>query len=305
MKKTKAIVTGGAGFIGSHLVRALLARGYEVAVVDNLHSGKREHVPAGATFHAINIDDRARLAQVFTGAAYVFHLAAIPSVQYSIEHPDETNKVNAAGTLNVLLAARDARVQRVIYSASSSAYGDTKQLPTPEDAPALPKSPYALQKYIGEEYCRLFSELYGLGTVSLRYFNVYGAGQPSTGAYASVIAKFLDLKKQGKPLTIVGDGTQTRDFVHVADVAQANILAAESDRVGKGEKINIGSGKKYSVNDIAEIIGGKTEKLPPRIEPHDSCADISRAAFLLGWKPETILETGLKSLLQNTKNPLY
>ena len=158
---------------------------------------------------------------------------------------------------------------------------------------------YALQKYASELYCKLFSEIYGLETVCLRYFNVCGSGQASVGAYASVIAKFLDLKKQNKKLTIIGDGNQTRDFVNVADVARANILAAKSKLVGKGESINIGSGKKYSVKEIAKIIGGDTEFMPPRIEPKDSLADISLAKKLLNWEPEIMLEKGLKELLQN------
>ena len=295
----KVVVTGGAGFIGSYLVKALCAKGYEVEVIDNLSSGKKENLPTGVTLHTIDINETEKLKAVFKGAHYVFHLAAIPSVQYSIEHPEETNRVNADGTLAVLSAARGAGVKRVIYSASSAVYGDAKELPIKETAQAQPKSPYALQKYIGELYCKLFASVYGLETVCLRYFNVYGAGQPSVGAYASVIAKFLDLKKQGKPLGIVGDGNQTRDFVHVSDIARANMFAAESARVGKGESINIGTGIRTSVNDIATIIGGVTEKMPPRIEPKDSLADISLAKFLLDWQPEISLGNGLKMLLQN------
>jgi nucleoside-diphosphate-sugar epimerase len=299
MKKTKVVVTGGAGFIGSHVTKKLVEAGYDVFVIDNLLAGKVENLPKGVNFFKLDIRNLKDIKPVFVGAKYVYHFAAIPSVQYSIENPGETNEVNVGGTLSVLTAAKDAGVKRVVYSASSSVYGDVKKLPTTETEEAKPKSPYALQKYVGELYCKMFSEIYGLETVCLRYFNVYGDGQPSKGAYASVLAKFLDLKKQNKKLTIVGDGNQTRDFVNVSDVADANILAATSARAGKGESINIGTGKKYSVNEIAKIIGGLIEYLPPRIEPKDSLADISLAKFLLDWRPKIDLEKGLKNLLQN------
>lgn len=298
-KKIKVIVTGGAGFIGSHLVKKLIEEGYDVFVIDNLLSGKKENIPSEAKFYNLDVRNLNDIEPVFKDAKYVFHLAAIPSVQFSIENPTETNDVNVTGTLNVLNAAKNSGVMRLIYSASSSVYGDVKKIPTTEKEPPMPKSPYALQKYIGELYCKMFTEIYGMETVCLRYFNVYGSGQPSKGAYASVIAKFLDLNKENKKLTIVGDGNQTRDFVNVDDVAFANILAATSERVGKGESINIGTGKKYSVNEIAKIIGGETESLPPRIEPKDSLADISLAKFLLDWEPKIDLKEGLKSLLQN------
>lgn len=297
--KQKVLVTGGAGFIGSHLVRELLKCKYEVIVIDNLVSGKKENLPKSVKFFKKDIRSLKDIEPIFNGVKYVFHLAAIPSVQYSIENPQETNEVNVKGTLNVLSASHAAKVKRVIYSASSSVYGDVKKIPTTEKEPAMPKSPYALQKYIGELYCKMFKDIYGLETVCLRYFNVYGSGQPSVGAYASVIAKFLSLKKLNNKLTIVGDGNQTRDFVSVLDVVQANILAAKSNRVGKGESINIGTGRKYSVNEIAKIFGGPVEYLPPRIEPKSSQADISLTKFLLGWEPKIDLKEGLTSLLQN------
>jgi len=297
--KSKVLVTGGAGFIGSYVVRELLAQGYSVIVIDNLLSGKKANIPKGVKFFKSDIRNLKEIEPIFKGVKYVYHLAAIPSVQYSIENPNETNEVNITGTLNVLLAAKKASVKRLVYSASSSVYGDVKKLPINESETAKPKSPYALQKYVGELYCKMFSEVYGLETVCLRYFNVYGYGQPSVGAYASVIAKFIDLKKRKKNLTIVGDGNQTRDFIHVTDVAKANVLAATSERVGNGESINIGTGKKSSVKDIAKLIGGSIDYLPPRIEPKDSLADISLAKFLLGFKPTLDLKDGLKSLLQN------
>jgi nucleoside-diphosphate-sugar epimerase len=297
--KEKVVVTGGAGFIGSHVSKKLVEAGYDVYIIDSLLAGKKENLPVNVKFFKLDVRNLQDIKPIFEGAKYVFHFAAIPSVQFSIENPEETNDVNIGGTLNVLTAAKDASVKRVVYSASSSVYGDANKLPITENEKASPKSPYALQKYVGELYCKMFSEIYGLETVCLRYFNVYGQRQPSKGAYASVLAKFLDLKKQDKKLTIVGDGNQTRDFVNVSDVADANILAALSERVGKGESINIGTGKKYSVNEIAKIIGGQTEFLPPRIEPKNSLADISLAKFLLGWKPKIDLEKGLKNLLQN------
>ncbi|MEK7114242.1 MAG: NAD-dependent epimerase/dehydratase family protein, partial [Patescibacteria group bacterium] len=227
MNKNKkiAVVTGGAGFIGSHLAAALLAEGYTVKVVDNLSSGKREKVPKGSLFFEQDVNDTAALTNVMVGTETVFHLAALPRVQFSIEHPIESNKANVDGTVSVLKAAQDAGVKRVVYSASSSAYGDQEVMPLTEDMPASPKSPYGLQKYIGELYCRLWSEVYGLPTVSLRYFNVYGPGASAEGAYALVIAKFLSQRALGEPMTITGDGTQTRDFTHVRDIVRANILA--------------------------------------------------------------------------------
>lgn len=296
MNDNIAVVTGGAGFIGSHLTRALLEDGYEVRIVDNLSGGKRENVPGNARFFKQDVNDTGALASIMAGAASVFHLAALPRVQYSIERPIETNRANVDGTVSTLNAARDAGVKRLIYAASSSAYGDQAIMPLVEDLPANPKSPYGLQKYIGELYCRVFSEVYGLPTVCLRYFNVYGPGASAEGAYALVIAKFLRQRALGKPMTITGDGTQTRDFTHVHDVVRANMLAATSSRVGKGEVINIGAGKNVSVARVAELIGGPTEHVPPRLEPHDTRADNARAKELLDWEPRVSLEEGIAEL---------
>lgn len=296
MSKKVAVVTGGAGFIGSHLTHALLEDGYEARVVDNLSGGKREKIPAGAKFFERDVNDTAALTEIMMDAEFVFHLAALPRVQYSIEHPIETNVANVDGTVSTLKAAKDAGVRRVIYAASSSAYGDQTVLPLSEDMPAMPKSPYGLQKYIGELYCCIFSEVYGLPTVSLRYFNVYGSGASAEGAYALVIAKFLKQRSEGNPMTITGDGTQTRDFTHVRDVVRANILAAHSEKVGKGEVINIGAGRNASVLRIAELIGGPVEHIAPRLEPHDTLADNSLAKRLLGWEPSVSLEDGIAEL---------
>ena len=291
-----AIVTGGAGFIGSHLADALLAEGYAVRVVDNLSGGKREKVPPVAEFFEQDVNDTAALTKVMVGAEVAFHLAALPRVQFSIEHPVEANKANVSGTVSVLKAAQEAGVTRVVYSASSSAYGNQVVMPLTEDMPASPQSPYGLQKYIGELYCRVWSEVYGLSTVSLRYFNVYGPGADPEGSYALVIAKFLKLRALGKPMPITGDGMQTRDFTHVRDVIHANILAAQSQKVGKGEVINIGAGNNTSVNRIAELTGGPIEYVPARLEPHDTLADNSRAKELFGWEPTVSLEEGIAEL---------
>ena len=293
---TKVVVTGGAGFIGSHLVRTLVERGFAVHVVDNLIGGKRERVDPRATFHETDIRNFDVLAPIFSGAVYVFHAAALPRVQPSIADPRLTNDINATGTVNVLVTARDAGVRRVIYSASSSAYGNQDILPLQEGMEPQPMSPYALQKYTGELWCRLCSQLYGLGTVSLRYFNVYGPGASSEGAYALVIGRFLEERKRGEPLTIVPDGNQSRDFTHVRDVVRANLLAAESSRVGAGEVINIGGGRNRSVNDVAALIGGPTKFIEPRVEPKHTRADITRAKELLGWEPRVSFEEGISEL---------
>jgi UDP-glucose 4-epimerase len=292
----KAIVTGGAGFIGSNLVDALVEKGYEVHVIDNLSAGTKEYVNPKAELHIVDITDLEAIKPLFVGIDYVFHLAAMPRVQYSIEHPLETDTVNVRGTLNVLVAATEAKVKKLVYSASSSAYGDQPILPLKEDMMPMPKSPYAVQKYIGEVYCSTWSGVYGIPTVCLRYFNVYGPRHSYEGAYALVIAKFMHLRKEGKPLTITGDGSQTRDFTHVRDVARANILAAESSIVGMGEVLNIGAGKNYSVNDISHLIGGEIQYIDARLEPKNTLADHSKAEKLIRWTPQITLEEGIAEL---------
>lgn len=297
MKKVvKVVVTGGAGFIGSHLVGVLAKKGYKVEAVDSLKAGDRTRLPVGTRLHQIDIRDSAELTPVFRGAKFVFHTAALPRVQPSIKDPITTNDVNVNGTLNVLVAARDAGVRRVIYSSSSSVYGNQKKLPLQEDVELNPLHPYGLQKYIGELYCQLFFQVYGLETVCLRYFNVYGPDAPVDGAYALVIGKFCDQRKRGKPLTIVPDGRQSRDFTHVSDVVRANVLAAESSRVGKGEVINVGGGKNRTVLEVAKLIGGPQIFIEPRTEAKHSLADISRAKKLLSWEPKVTLEQGITEL---------
>ena len=295
-KTKKAVVTGGAGFIGSHLVDALIERGYTVHVIDNLSGGKSERINPNAHFHNVDIRDIDLITSIIHGADAVFHLAALPRVQYSIDEPVETNAVNASGTLNVLHASKEGGVKRVVYSASSSAYGNSPVLPLHEELPARPVSPYGLQKYIGEEYARLYAELHGLSTVSLRYFNVYGPRMDPDGAYALVIGKFLKMRKEGKALTITGDGEQTRDFTHVEDVVRANIRAAESGKVGHGEVINIGSGARISMNTLAKMIGGPIEYIEARKESLHTLADNKKAKELLGWEPTIFIAEGVSSL---------
>lgn len=294
----KAVVTGGAGFIGSNLVRALLKKGVETHVIDNYAAGRIEgREVEGAIYHERDILNLSSVEEVFKDAV-VFHLAALPRVQDSIDHPRETAAVNVDGTLAVLEAARQGGARKLIFSSSAAVYGDQDRMPLQEDMPATPKSPYGLHKYMGEKMCALWSDLYSLPTVSLRYFNVYGPGFDAKGAYALVVGRFIDLKSQGQPLTIAGDGSNTRDYVHVSDVVRANIMAAENEAVGKGEVFNIGSGKETSVKELAHIIGGPVETSAPRIEPARSVADVSRAKDVLGWESSIDIGSGLKDLMR-------
>ncbi len=294
--RKKVVVTGGAGFIGSHLVRALISGGYEVSVIDNCSTGKKENIPAGVTFVLGDVCDTEVLRRVMQGATYVFHLAAMWQVQYSMDYPQEANTINTTGTLSVLCAAKDVGVKRVIFASSCATYGDIDTMPLIESIELQPKSPYGLQKYFGELYCQLFSRLHNLETVSLRYFNVYGSGANPDVSYPLVTTRFIEMRRRGEPMTITGDGSQTRDYVHVADVVRGTLLAAESNNVGKGEVVNIGGGRSFSVKQIAEIIGGPIKYIPSRIEPHDARADISLAKKLFGWEPTIRLEEGIVEL---------
>lgn len=294
--KQKAVVTGGAGFIGSHLVDELFQRGYQVTVVDNLIASTRERVPEAATFFRVDVRDAAALLGACDGANVIFHLAALPRVEDSIQRPVETHEVNVTGTLNVLTAAKALGVKRIVLASSAAVYGNTQAAMLTEDLPASPTSPYGLHKYASEQYLSLFSSLYGLSTISLRFFNVYGPRLDPDGPYALVVGRFLKLRKEGKPLTIVGDGKQTRDFVHVRDVVRGLISAAESPHLDQSETINIGTGHGTSVNELADLLGGEREYLPPRIEPRTSCADIFRAKALLGWEPAIALADGIAEM---------
>tara|TARA_Y100000401_G_scaffold18184_1_gene12326 strand:+ start:1172 stop:2059 length:888 start_codon:yes stop_codon:yes gene_type:complete len=293
----KYLVTGGAGFIGSHIVDKLLDSNNEVVVVDNFSTNGKK-VNTKAEIRNIDISERSSrlaLCEAMEGVDTVFHCAALARVQPSIENPQKYHKVNVDGTFNVLLSARDSGVRRVVYSASSSAYGDQKTMPLVETMPTGPMSPYGLQKLIGEQYCSVFSICYGLETVSLRYFNVYGEGQAVGGAYSTAVGIFLKQKEERANLTITNDGEQRRDFTYVGDVVEANILASSSEKVGKGEVINIGKGSNYSMNEIADIIGGEKEYIGDRLEPKETLADNSKAKELLGWEPKTDIKDWLSS----------
>lgn len=296
------LVTGGAGFVGSHLTEALLRDGHRVRVLDNLSTGKRENIPAGAEFIEADFCDADAIRPAFEGVDGVFHVGALPRVPLSIAQPVETAKTNIMGTLNVLVAARDAKVKRVVYSASSSAYGNQDRLPLTTDMRANPLNPYALQKYVGELFCQQFASLYGMETVSLRYFNVYGPRMANDGPYVTVIAIFMRQFKAGETLTIDGDGEQTRDFTHVKDVVRANIAAMQSSKVGKGEVLNVGGGKRYSMNFIANKISQNIlhrESPRGKGESRDTLADISLTKQAIDWEPTVGFEEGLEELLRS------
>ena len=289
----KYVVVGGAGFIGSNIVDKLVEQNHEVVIIDNLSTGKMENVNPKASVEYIdicNVNECSGMVEIMSGADALFLLAAKARVQPSIENPVEYEINNTIGTLNVLKCASDAGVRRVVYSASSSAYGNTEKLPSKESDPVNPLSPYGAQKYYGEVMCKMFSEVYGLETVSLRYFNIYGERQNVGGAYAMVIGIFVDQLLKGEPMTIRGDGEQRRDFTYVGDVVNANILASQSENVGNGEVINIGNGDNRSINDIADMIGGERIHREPVIEPKETLADNSLAEELLGWKPTQNIE---------------
>ncbi len=297
----KYLITGGAGFIGTNLAKQLLAEGHSVRVFDNYFGGRMpERVLDGVDYVEGDIRDKSALDSAMLGVDGVFHMAALPRVIFSIEHPLETHDVNVNGTLNVLLSARDNGVKRVVFSSSSSAYGDQPPecYPLKEDGLVKkPLAPYALHKFIGEHYCRLFAELYGLETVSLVYYNVFGPLCDPNGAYALVIGKFLQQRKEGKPMTVRGDGEMYRDYTHVSDVARANILAMTKETVGKGETINIGAGHPYSVNDLTKLIGGPTvtvDAMPGEMKY--TKADITKARELLGWEPTISVPEGIAAL---------
>ncbi|MBV8718580.1 MAG: NAD-dependent epimerase/dehydratase family protein [Chloroflexi bacterium] len=300
----KAAVVGGAGFIGSNLVDALVARGDDAIVVDNLSTGYRRNLNPAAPLHDIDISvDSEQLTSALNGRDVVFLTAAMPRVPRSIEDPVGTHAVNVTGALRVLKAAVDAGVRRVVYSSSSSVYGDQPTLPLTEDMHPGPLNPYACQKLMGEIYARNFAHIYGIETVCLRYFNVYGPRQVTEGAYRLVISIFMDQRQQGQPMTIQGDGEQTRDFTWVGDVVRANILAAESDKVGKGEPINVGAGAEVSVNRVAELIGGPVVHVAPRgFDERFKRAGIQRAKDVLGWQPEVQIEEGIRRILELQAN---
>lgn len=303
----KYLVTGGAGFIGSHIADTLLERGHDVLLLDNFFSGRQENIKLFAgnekvRFFRGSVTDMAALKTVCESVDGVFHEAAIPSVPRSINNPLATNEVNINGTLNVLIAARDAGVKKVVFASSSSVYGETPQLPKEENMYLSPKSPYAISKHTGEEYMRVFSEIYGIKTLSFRYFNVFGPRQDPHSDYAAVIPKFITRILSHEAPVIYGDGTQTRDFTYVKDVAMANILAMESNAEGV---YNIAYGVQTSLNDLAglimEITGIHTDlkyELPRPGDIHDSLADCTRARTAFGFNPRYTLKTGLSETIE-------
>jgi UDP-glucose 4-epimerase len=297
------LVTGGAGFIGSHLVEGLVGAGHRVRVLDDLATGRAEnlrHLESAIELREDTILDAEALRRSMEGIEVVFHQAAIPSVPRSVRNPVLSNEVNVTGTLNVLLAARDGGVRRLIYAASSSAYGGTPGHARVETMPTQPLSPYAVAKLAGEHYCQVFTQLYGLETVCLRYFNVFGPRQDPRSEYAAVIPRFIIALRARQPLTIYGDGTQSRDFTYVGNVVAANLQAMIAPGVS-GEVFNIACGQQTSLNELARQLG-KIAGVEPAIEylparrgdvPH-SLADISKARVVLGYKPVVSLATGLR-----------
>jgi nucleoside-diphosphate-sugar epimerase len=301
------LITGGAGFIGSHLVTHVLGAGGNVRIVDNLSTGSAERlnqIRDSVELVTGDLADYSVAAEVVKGVDYVLHQAAVPSVQRSVVDPVGTNRSNVTATLNLLESSRKARVRRFVYAASSSAYGDTEVLPKSEDMPANPLSPYALQKWVGERYCKLYHELYGLETVSLRYFNVFGPGQDPYSEYSAVIPKFTTKLLAKEPITVYGDGEQSRDFTYIDNVIQANLLALRAPNA-PGEVCNIGCGQRVTLNQLIQIL---EELLKVRAQvtyapakPGDvrhSLADITKATRVLGYVPETEIEEGLRKTVE-------
>jgi nucleoside-diphosphate-sugar epimerase len=296
------LVTGGAGFIGSHLVERLYDLGHKVRVLDNLSQGRAEWIHPSAEFLPGDISDLALCRSACDGVAGIFHLAAMSKVAPSIDKFEFCTEQNIIGTQNVLLAARDAKVRKVVYSGSSTYYGNGAP---PQSETALPNclNPYAVSKYVGEQFCEIFTRLYRLPTVTLRYFNVYGARQPATGAYALVLGIFLDQWHRGEPLTVHGDGAQRRDFVHVSDVVEANLAAFRG--AATGVSLNVGSGSNISIQEIADLISTKQLHLPRRAgDAEVTLADISRIRERLGWQPRVPFIQGLRELMREAEGRL-
>ena len=297
----KYVITGGAGFIGSNLVERLVKEGNEVHVIDNFSFGKLENCNKKAHYYNIDLSQKSNFNQVkevCKNADSVFHLACIARVQPSIKNPVEYEMNNTISTVNILKASVESNVRRFIYSSSSSVYGNQTNLPLKEDFKTNPLSPYGAQKLYGEILCKTFSKVYGLETVSLRYFNVYGEKQNIDGAYALVIGIFLNQRSNEKSLTIRGDGSQRRDFTYVGDAVRANILASKSEHVGSGEIINIGNGKNKSINEIASYVGGKIKYIDPVLEPFETLADNLKAKKLLNWEPKQDVKSWIKDYIK-------
>jgi UDP-glucose 4-epimerase len=297
----QVLVTGGAGFIGSHLVDRLLADGHRVTVIDNLATGRKSnlaHVHDRVKLVEADIADEAAIAPAFDGAEWVFHLAGLADIVPSIEQPLRYHQANVTGTIAVLEAARRVGAKRFVYAASSSCYGLPDRFPTPESAEIRTMYPYALTKFLGERYVLHWNATYQLPTVSLRLFNVYGPRSRTTGAYGAVFGVFLAQKLAGKPYTVVGDGSQTRDFTYVTDVANAFVAAAESNLAG--EVLNVGSGATQSINRLVELLGGPVVNIPKRPgEPDCTFADVSKIQRLLGWSAQVKFDDGVRRMLDH------
>ncbi len=301
--KSRVLVTGGAGFIGSHLVERLLSDDHDVVVLDNLSVGRVKNLSRAlqteeCTFHQVDIRDSKALAAHFEGVHTVYHLAALADIVPSIEKPAEYFTTNVDGTFNVVEAARACGVRRLVYAASSSCYGIPDIYPTPEDALIRPQYPYALTKYLGEQMALHGGNVYDVPTVSLRFFNVFGPRARTSGTYGAVVGVFLAQKLAGKPFTVVGDGTQTRDFTFVDDIVDGIVTAAKSEL--RGEILNLGSGGTYSVNELCRLLGGPVEHIPKRPgEPDCTFADTSKVQRLLGWRARTSFEDGVRVMLEH------
>jgi UDP-glucose 4-epimerase len=302
-KLNRYIVTGGAGFIGSHLVDQLVANGNEVTVIDNLAVGRRSNLETALAsgqveLHEADVSDFDAIAPLFEGAPTVFHLAGLADIIPSVEHPLDYHRANVDGTASVMQAAKLGGTSAVVYAASSSCYGIPDQYPTPESAAIQPQYPYALTKNLGEQIVLHWGEVYGIDVVALRLFNVYGPRARTSGSYGAVFGVFLAQRLANQPLTIVGDGSQSRDFTYVADVVDAFIRASESGL--SGEIFNVGSGGPHSVNDLVKLIGGETTHIPKRPgEPDQTFADISKIKNALDWTPKISFEEGVSRVLSH------
>lgn len=302
---TKYLVTGGAGFIGSHLAHSLLHRGCDVRIVDDLSTGLLQNIPQGVEFYRGDLSDPATAKEAVRGCEVVLHQAAIPSVPRSINSPRPSHEANINGTFNILMAARDEGTRRLVYAASSSAYGDAEALPKVETMPARPRSPYALQKYTGEQYCQLFSRLYGLETVSIRYFNVFGPRQHPSSPYSGVLSLFIKAALQNVAPTIYGDGEQTRDFTFIDNVVDGVLRAIDAPDAD-GEVINLANGGRVSLNQAWAALAAILEKplanpvyAPPRAgDVRDSLADIDKAWAILGYRPTVSFIDGLRRTVE-------
>lgn len=300
----KAIITGGCGFIGSHLTDRLLAEGYEVIVIDNMSTGRRKNLfhvedDKHLTIVEADINDSEKITPYFENVDKVFHIAALADIVPSIEKPLDYYNSNVNGTMSVMEACRKHGIKRIIYAASSSCYGIPDNYPTPESAAIRPQYPYALTKYLGEEICMHWAQVYKMNITSMRFFNVYGPRSRTSGTYGAVFGVFLAQKINGKPFTLVGDGTQTRDFTFVTDVADACFTASERNDIS-GEIFNVGSGNTYSVNRLVELLGGDKVHIPKRPgEPDCTFADISKIKTKLGWRPKISFEDGVGEMLGN------